>query len=303
MINGTYTFCDKQKCDLLRNCGNCLWDTNDIHYEFHKTPEEFEFMKKKQIVPIDTVFNQSNYEIEALDYPDVLMCSYDRSCNLHCKSCRENVFFAQGKCKQSLFKLSDKIKQEVFPHINYIKVAGDGETFASEVYRDIIFDKSTGANIKNIGILSNGSLLNKDNLDKLISLYENIKVFISMDGASKKTAEKLRRGINFDSWKENMQYLGNMRKLGKVNFLAFNFVVQKENYREMPAFAKMCLEQYNADAVKFSPLLNWGSFSDEEFEKESMFDICGIMKPELKEVVTDEIFSNEKVFLFEWVNW
>lgn len=302
MVNGTYSFCNVAKCNLLYECGQREKDVNDLHYEFHYEKVKLEHILRKGTFSKETVLNRENYDIKAPCYPSVVMCSYDATCNLYCSSCRKEVFSVKGQAKKNIDKFSSRLKKEVFPHIDRIKVAGNGETFASESYKNIIFDLGVAKNIKEIGILSNGTLFSREYVNKLASLYSKIHVFISMDGATKETAQKLRKGVDFEKWLMNMEYLGKMREKGMLHFLAFNFVVQKDNYEEMPEYVKMCLG-FHADQIKFSKIFNVGTYKDEEFERVSMFDSLDCPKAELVEVLKDEIFKKKEVKLFEWVTW
>lgn len=302
MINGTYSFCNTAKCDLLGKCEKQEIDINELHYELGRCKEELDYVATKGSFSKNTVFNVKNYEIKEPEYPDVVMCSYDKTCNLHCPSCRSKIYLSNGQEKKMIDEFTIRLKKEVFPYIKRLKVAGDGEAFASSTYRNILFDENISNSIRSVGILSNGTLFSKEYFDRLAQNYNEIRAFISMDGATKETAEKLRRGADFDKWKENMEYLGKMRMEGKLNFLAFNFVVQRDNYFEMPEYVRMCLE-FNADQIKFSKIFNWGRYTQEEFENISMFDKFDHPKNELEKVLGDEIFKKNQVKLFEWVTW
>ena len=302
MINGTYTFCDEQKCDLKQNCGKRVVDTDELHYCFHRPKEQIDKIRQRDSFLRDTVLSSADYGMREKEYPDVVMCSFDRSCNLHCPSCRKERYAVAGKQEEILQAFAERVKTGLLLHVKRLKVAGDGEAFASRVYKEIIFDRELAKQIRQIGILSNGTLLTPANLDKLIEFYESVKIFISMDGSTKETAERLRAGADFERWEKNMRYLAQKRKEGKVQFLAFNFVVQRENYLEMPDYVRMCLG-FHADGIKFSRLKKTYVYSEEEFERLNMFDSCGNMKPELEKVVQDGIFERPEVHLFTWINW
>lgn len=302
IINGTYSFCDEQKCDLKRNCGKRTIDTDELHYFTSRSKSLMESIAEKDCLQRDFMFHDSNYGIREKEYPEVLMCSFDRTCNLHCPSCRPEIYVADKKQEEILQNFERRIEKELLPYVKRIKVAGDGEAFASKVYRSILFNNELSKKIGRIGILSNGTLLTPANFNKLAENYKILDIFISMDGCTKETAEKLRAGANFERWKNNMEYLGNQRKEGKINFLAFNFVVQRDNYLEMPDYVRMCLG-FHADGIKFSQLKRIWESSDEEFEQKSMFDMDGNMKGELDKIVQDDIFKRPEVHLFTWINW
>lgn len=301
VINGTYSFCNEQKCELKRNCGRRTIDTNEMHYFTNRSKEQMALIAQKDVLPINHIFHDGNYQIREKEYPDVVMFSYDRTCNLHCPSCRKERYTSDKREQKVLESFTQRIVTEVLPYVERIKVAGDGEAFASKIYRNVIFNNNLSGQIRDIGILSNGTLLTPSIFDELVEIYDSIRIFISMDGCSKETAERLRAGADFEKWKDNMSYLGKKRKEGLIDYLAFNFVVQKANYHEMPEYVKMCLG-FHADGIKFSQIRNtW--YSEEEFEEMSMFDSNGEMKPELAEVIKDKIFERPEVHLFTWIDW
>lgn len=302
MINGTYSFCDAKKCDLKQGCGRQILDTDECHYSMHYSKEQLALISQEDALSKDHVFHEENYSIREKEYPDVAMVSFDRTCNLHCPSCREKVYAAGKRKKEELLEFTDKLEKQLLPYVNRIKVAGDGEAFASEIYRNIIFNSQRSKKIHEIGILSNGTLLTPSQFDKVSELYSSIKIFISMDGCTSETAQKLRAGADFERWKDNMRYLAKQREAGKIDFFAFNFVVQRDNYLEMPGYVKMCLG-FHADEIKFSKIFNWGNYTAEEFDRVSMFDANDRMREELAEVVKDEIFGRKEVRLFKWIDW
>lgn len=275
-VNGTYTFCDPVICCHVR--------------------------ESKKGYPKNTVLKEKNYKKKELKYPSTIQMGFDESCNLHCPSCRKNLYYADAQKTEELREVKERIYKEIIPHASRIKIAGLGEAFASIIYREMIFDKELARQLKSIGIISNGSLFTPETFDKLSSMWENIDVFISMDGACQSTAEKLRSGIDFQKWKLNMEYLGRMRVKNKIKKLAFNFVVQKDNYLEMSDYVKMCLG-FHADYIKFSMLSNWGNWTKDEFNEFSLIKENGEIKEELADVIKDEIFQRPEVFLFRWIDW
>lgn len=300
MINGTYSFCNLLKCSYIFDCGHQEIDTDELSHRCLKKKDELKQIEKKEKLQKNTVFNKDRYKIRELEYPYTLQWSFDISCNLHCPSCRKNVYMPTGKDRKKIDIFAKKLTKNVMPYIKRIKFGG-GEPCVSPTYHKFIVD-SDNLNIKKVQIISNGSVFTREFFKKLQERYDSIDIMISMDGATKGTAERLRRGINFDKWKENMEFLSSMRMDGKINMLAFSFVVQRDNYREMPDYVRMCLS-FHADWIRFSRIMNWGQFATEEFEDISMCDSLGEMKPELAEVVSDDIFKRPEVRLFQWVEW
>lgn len=281
IINGTYTFCNPVKCEYVYN----------NRYRLENGNEAAEESADEQA---------DKYAINEDKYPRTVQFSFDKSCNLFCKSCRSKVYIAQGREKNKLEKFADRALKEIIPFIKRIKFAG-GETCISDVYNRIIFNKDHG--IEEIAILSNGKCMNADYISRLAERgYKKIDIVISMDGATKETAEKLRRGIDYDVWKKNMSELAELRRTGVLSLLGFTFVVQRDNYQEMKKYAEMCLG-YNADHIRFSKLVNWGEFSEAEFTELSLTDRNGVPVEELGRVIKDDIFKACQVKLFRWIEW
>ena len=51
-----------------------------------------------------------------------------------------------------------------------------------------------------------------------------------------------------------------------IKFLRLGFVVQQSNYREIPDFVRMAFNFGGIDRVTFSPIVDWGTWSKEEFD-------------------------------------
>ena len=68
-----------------------------------------------------------------------------------------------------------------------------------------------------------------------------------------------------------MEYLGNAKKHGQIQSLGIHFVMQRDNFREAEALVGLAKRWY-ADFIRFLALANWGTFSDEEYCRENVFD-------------------------------
>lgn len=76
-----------------------------------------------------------------------------------------------------------------------------------------------------------------------------------------------------------------------------NFVVQRENYKEMVPFVEWG-QKLGVDEVFFTKILNWGTYTEEEFYGISMMEQDGVTpKTELKEVLEDSMMKSDIVDL------
>lgn len=267
-VNRTYSFCNSSMCPLL-----------------------FGKKEKKQDDDLDEVYPVMHPS------PEVAAIGFDYTCNLKCETCRKEVKVAKHADKEKMLSFADYTINEILPDTKFFILAGDGEVFVSEAYKRI-YQSANMNHIDYIRILSNGTLFNERNWEEFRK-NKNGKILLtaSADAATKETYEAIRRNGNFDILKANMAFAGELRRKGELSYLRMNFVVQRRNYKEMIDFVKWGLE-IGADEVFFTKILNWGTFSADQFKEISMMEEDGITaKPELKKIIEDPIMKNKIVDL------
>lgn len=266
-VNRTYSFCDKSMCPFF------------IGKKIEKTyfdAREYEHMEK---------------------HPKTIAVGFDYSCNLKCITCRPQICIAKGEEKIKYDNFANIIKKDILPYAEFVITAGNGETFLSPAYR-AIYTSNEMSNVKWLRFLSNGVLFNEDKWKELRKTYQGkVMMTISIDAASKETYEKIRSGGNFEVLSKNMEYAAKLRRNGELSYLRFNFVVQRENYKEMLSFVEWG-EKLGIDEVFFTKILNWGTYTDEEFKKISMMQEDGITpKEELMEILNNPLMRSPIVDL------
>ena len=263
--NRTFSFCDKSMCPLF----------------VAKKPEE------------TAGLDEEPYQ-EIAPFPETVSLGYDSSCNLSCITCRKGLHYAKGEELESVNRITDKVLTDYLPHCKFLIMAGSGEVFASPAYRKVY--ESEKCDPQYIRLLSNGTLFTPANWERFIKGKKaKIMLTVSVDAATKETYGKIRQGGNFDMLKKNMEFASRLRKDGSLCYFRMNFVVQKENYKEMIPFVEWGLE-LGVDEVFFTKILNWGTYTPEEFSGISMMEQDGVTpKPELKEVLTHPVMSSHIV--------
>ncbi len=263
IINKTYAFCSFENCPKL--------------------------VKKENI---NSRFNG----LVEKEIPKTVCIAFDGSCNLKCRSCRK-YFVNNNKSRVYSFLHKEMIKNLIGDNwlngSEELIVASSGEVFFSKAYQDILFSEKINRK-KPITIHTNGTLLTKKTLDKLCEKYNNIEFFISLDACTKKTYEKIRIGGNFETLIKNLEYLSKVRKEGKVKTVSILYVLQKDNYKELADTVKLAIK-LGFDKFDVTRINNWGTFTEEEFDKVSMYDKNGNEKKELLKILEDPIFSTKKI--------
>lgn len=264
--NRTFSFCDKTMCPLF-------------------------IAKKKELSVLGKDIYRPYKEIS--DFPETLALSYDSSCNLSCITCRKEQHFAKGKELETINKITDMIICDYLPNCKFLILAGNGEVFASPAYQKIY--KSNQCNPQYIRLLSNGTLFTPKNWEEFTKgKTAKIMLTVSIDAAMEETYKYIRRG-NFNELKRNMEFASKLRQSGALRYFRINFVVQKENYKEMIPFVKWG-QALHVDEVFFTKILNWGTYTSEEFAQVSMMEEDGITpKEELKEIIKNSVMNSDIV--------
>lgn len=267
IINKTYAFCNLNLCRL---CDTDLGKDRLEHLRVSKCPE---------------------YTVIA----------FDKTCNLKCKSCRKcSINFNKDQVREKLCNdMSKKLfSAGWFNNSKQLVMSTQGEVFFSKIYQDILFSNKLYG-VKALIIHTNGTLLSPEKLDQLCEQTTNnntecLTINISVDSIDEETYQDLRPGGNMKILKRNLEYISKARQEWKVDFVSIVVVLQKANYKELPAIAKYMID-LKFDQLDVQTITNWGTYTDEEFEDVCMYDKNGKPKPELVEVLKDPIFNSKDI--------
>ena len=279
--DGSFRHCDHELCPLIQ--GGLLENKEDV-----KGP------RMKKIVEEGLV--------DDLD-PDFYNLCYDESCNLSCPSCRVNkIQHTQGPIYDKKIEIQTQIIKEIFdkPHDRNctVNITGSGDPFGSKIFRDLLFSID-GKNFPrvNINLQTNGVMFTPRYWDKMEKIHNNINtVIVSFDAATSETYSKVRRGGNWEILQKNMEFISSLRKEGKVRSLRIDFVMQLLNYKEAPG-AVILAKKYNADYMFFSRIINWGTFSDQEFNQQAIWDHKHPEHADFLSIMQDGLMGDEVVNL------
>lgn len=255
IINRTYCFCKWERCVYC-----------------HANPEKNERLNR--------------YDRTVKQIPNSLEIGIDKTCNLFCRSCRDCVIVEKGKRKKNIEKAKNIIEASVWlEKCKTILLGGQGEVFFSPIYRDLMYPKS--GRRETLDLRTNGVLLSEEEFDKLREVYGKLKIIVSVDAATKYTYNRLRRSNDMRAWEKltgNLKMLSAKKGSGMLDFFQINMCVQKENYAEIPDFVNMG-EALGVDKIYLTPIRNWGTYSEEEFEGISIFTENKRLKPEVKSII------------------
>ena len=283
IFDGSFRYCHQKVCPMIQQ------DNLPTIEEARKDPFLRDIIDKRQT------------RLEVL--PTFVNLCNDASCNLFCPSCRtQRINYPNGKEYEKRQHLQDKITQELFSrptdHPFTVNVTGSGDPFASAVFRDFLY-KLEGKDFPNmrINLQTNGVLLTPRNWQRMEKIHDNIAtILVSFDAALPETYAITRRGGNWDLLQENVKRLGELRARGELGLLRLDFVVQRANYREMPAFVELG-KALGADQVSFSMVLDWGTWSIAEYEKQCIWKEDHPQFTDFIRVLEDPILDDPMVVL------
>jgi sulfatase maturation enzyme AslB (radical SAM superfamily) len=248
IADGSYRYCNNQQCSYLLSGDNSELTTSGKRLEW----------------PVGV----PNKQIKNI------RLAIDDSCNLSCPSCRTHQIFERDKFQlRKRYRLADKIIEYVKKqsHTINIHVGSDGDPFASLIYRYFVKAIKDLPNVR-FTIQTNGLLIKKM-YHRHAGLFEKLDILnLSIDGATKATYEKLRRGGSFDKIIENLESAKTLKQKYGFKF-NLHFVVQQDNWREIPLMLELA-HRYNVDEIFFNKIQNWNTgidFATQIFFKDKQF--------------------------------
>jgi radical SAM protein with 4Fe4S-binding SPASM domain len=174
-------------------------------------------------------------------------------CNLRCSHCYQEEYTTQSEFSLAqLKKVADEIDLtlEKWNMNGRIALTG-GEPFLREELLPLIEHLEKKPNIKKIGVLTNGTLIDEAIVNKLKSFPKFFTVQISLDGASEETNDSIRgRGVY-------QKAIKSIRLLNKKGIKArLMFTVHKQNLQDVPALIDLAIrEGVNAVTIeRFVPV-------------------------------------------------
>jgi len=234
-------------------------------------------------------------------YPNKVKFAYDKSCNVNCIMCRDEVITNNYKQTERLDSFVKPLFLPMLKDAKLVELSGYGELFASKhsikLIKEII---KVYPEIK-FAIHSNGILCNEKNCIDIFGSIEKIdNVNLSIHAATKETYEKIVKNGNFAACMENIKWLSLQKKLGTIKSLALGFCVHALNYREMKMFLeKAILLDIGVSFWLYQP---WGTNMDENYKNYSVWDINHPEYNDIVELLKDPIFNDSHCSMNKMLN-
>lgn len=271
LLDGTYANCRMDNCPYLAN-GTI----------------------ESQLVDID----------EIPDYPEMLFLAYEGVCNYKCTCCTSHQHMEDTKVHD--YSLAyDKLEEHlraVLPYVKHIDAHGRGELFASRRILKLLSEWKPLAPINEItvGLETNGSLFDEKHWKQIENLGQyHLTVAVTVMSFDEMVYQHLSgTSLPVRQIEDNLRFIKSLREKGVINFLELATVLQEANFREMPEFARRCIEEFGADRVRIRPIFPGGEY---DWNIQWFMDVRNPMHPyyeQYRKVMEHPIFRHPKVILW-----
>lgn len=233
-------------------------------------------------------------------FPEALYLAYENVCNYRCVMCGIPDCMAKadaGSLEDKYTKI-DKELEKALPYVKHISANGLGELFVSKHTLKLLseWEPLADPNEVSVTLETNGSLFDEAHWKQIANLGKyRLSVAITVLSFENEIYQELSgTKQSIDKLVENLRYVKSLREKGIINYLELATVYQNKNYRQLPEFARRCIEEFGADSVRLRPFDPWG----EAGMKEWLMDVRNVYHPNHKdflEVMKNPILSHPKV--------
>jgi hypothetical protein len=248
ILDGSFRYCKADACPYLQRIDGPVQRVEDVEDDQLR-----EIIRKEvTVVPFG---------------PRDIICCFDQSCNLSCPSCRTRIIMETDHA-DAIFDIQKRLEDQALAEARLLYITGSGDPFGSPYFRHWLqtMKRSAMPKLERIHLHTNGLLWTKR---IWASIPEETRALvqsatISIDAATPETYAINRRGGDFATLLERLAFIAELRARGPLRYLEIHMTVQANNYKEMPAFLELG-RRHKCDRVSFHKILDWGSFSPEEY--------------------------------------
>lgn len=234
--DGSYRFCSEAMCPHLSGQTGRLLRNDEVSNPYHR-----------EIIDRQLTYLKVN--------PKDITVQYDRTCNLTCPSCRCDVYKAEKEEAQLIQRIHDRVWTDVIKDATRVTVAGDGDPFASPLYRQALrsFDPKKFPNVR-LAFITNGLLLTPDMWQSISNCWPAIEsINVSCNAATPETFRINQRGGEFSKLMENLEALAAARHRGEFPLLGLGFYIRDNSFREMKEIIRIG-KRLGVDRILFGKL-------------------------------------------------
>ena len=247
------------------------------------------------------IVDEMSIEIDEIPrVPYSLYLAYENTCNYRCVMCDipNSMTRADVKAREEKLNKIDEELRKILPYVKQISANGLGELFVSKHILKLLSEWKPLADPSEVSVVleTNGSLFDEEHWKQIENLGQyNLSVAITVLSFENAIYQKLSGTKQpVEKLVENLHFVKSLREKDVINHLEIATVFQEGNFRQLPEFARRCVEEFGADSVRLRPFDPWAG----EGLKEWFMDVRNAYHPyhqEFLEIMKDPIFKHPKV--------
>jgi MoaA/NifB/PqqE/SkfB family radical SAM enzyme len=190
-----------------------------------------------------------NLRLSRLEYEQrhVYLCSRPRclglvlgnACNIDCIHCYQAK---NGEALLRSAEIAAELRRELmafYPYASTLRIQG-GEPFAIRGFRELIDDVAAIVRRPILSVSTNGTLIDEEWAERLVRIPFS-SVTVSIDGGTRATYNRLRRGADLDHVLANVDRIQRWKATrgSELPRLDSFFVVMRSNFREIPQYLEL----------------------------------------------------------------
>ncbi len=172
------------------------------------------------------------------------------ACNINCPYCY------QIRSDESLLEpkpFGAGLRREIaafYPYLSTLRVMG-GEVFVIPGFEEFVDEVAAQVSRPIISISTNGTRIDERWAEKIVGIPFQ-EVTVSIDGATRETYARLRKGASLDNVLANVDRIQKLKERHKTDFPDVNFfyLVMQSNYKEIPSLLQTARD-YGIKQVSF----------------------------------------------------
>lgn len=233
-------------------------------------------------------------------FPPALYLAYENVCNYHCVMCTVPDCTKRTDAAEREKKLNkiDSELSKVLPYVKSISANGLGELFVSRHILKLLSEWKPIADPAecSVSLETNGSLFNEKNWNLIANLGRyHLSVAITVLSFEEDIYRELSgTALPLSNLTDNLHFVKSLKEKGVVDYLELATVYQEKNFRQLPEFARRCIEEFGADYVRLRPFEPWREVDMQEWFKDVRNEYHPYHK-EFLEVMKDPIFKHPRV--------
>jgi len=272
ILDGSFRYCNETLCPHLQNVHSNPNVGSIETAPYVRKMKDIELLYKERGEHHRNIIDN---KLTKLDFsPDLIKMDYDRSCNISCPSCRIELVTPRGEELEKIEKIQDSVVEVIRNGTRKLYITGTGDPFGSVTFRKFLVDfkEEDFPSVKTIRLHTNGVKWTKELWKKMSGIHNLVTdAEVSMDAATEKTYNVVRRGGDWNQLMENLKFIPK-----EIEWFGISMVVQDLNYKEIPMFIelrdRLVKESGNKSIyVYFSKITNWDTFTEEEFNKRAVW--------------------------------